>query len=101
MISIIIPTLNEERYIGKLLDSIVGQDISEDIEIVVADARSTDGTRELVERSRENFAALQIVEGGLPAKARNNGGRAAAGEILIFIDADVTLPHSSFLKKNL
>lgn len=101
MISIIIPTLNEKRYIGRLLDSIIGQDVSERIEIIVADAHSTDGTRELVESYCRKFAALQIVEGGLPAKARNSGGRAASGEILIFIDADVTLPHSSFLKKNL
>ena len=101
MISIVIPTLNERQNIGKLLDSISAQDTSEHIELIVADSHSTDGTRELVESYRGKFKALQIVEGGLPAKARNNGGRAASGEILLFMDADIALPDRAFLEKNL
>ena len=43
--SIIIPTYNEEEYLPILLDSIKEQDFS-DYEVIVADANSTDKTRE-------------------------------------------------------
>lgn len=101
MISVIVPTLNEEIYLGKLLDSITAQDFSEDIEIIVADTNSKDRTREVAESYRTRFASVRIVEGGLPAKARNNGGRVASGDILVFLDADMRLPDPLFLKKNL
>ncbi len=51
LISVIIPTLNEERYIGAVLDDMLAQDgLDADVEILVADGRSNDKTREIVER---------------------------------------------------
>lgn len=94
MISIVIPTLNEERYLPLLLESLRRQTLK-DFEVIVADAGSTDGTRE---------AALlwgcRVIEGGLPAKGRNCGVRAAKGEWIVFLDADVVLPHD-FLERAL
>ena len=46
--SIIIPTYNEEEYLPVLLDSIKEQDFN-DYEIIVADANSSDRTREIAE----------------------------------------------------
>jgi len=96
MISIVIPTLNERNRIACLLDSIVAQKIEEDIEVVIADAGSTDGTREFV-RTYDSKLHSIIVEGGPPAIARNRGGRASHGDPIFFIDADMSLPNPEFL----
>jgi glycosyltransferase involved in cell wall biosynthesis len=92
MISIIIPTLNEEEFLPKLLKSIKKQKFK-DYEIIVADAGSTDRTREIARRF-----GVRIVEGGLPAKGRNEGVKFAKGDLFLFLDADVILPEN-FLEK--
>ncbi|MDR0602407.1 MAG: glycosyltransferase, partial [Treponema sp.] len=85
-VSIIIPALNEEAMLPRLLDSIRVQDF-DDYEVIVADAKSTDDTREVAARY-----GCTVVEGGLPAAGRNAGAAAALGEMLYFLDADVILP---------
>ncbi len=95
MISIIIPTLNEEKYLPKLLQSIKEQDFVGDLEVIVADAGSKDRTKKIARKF-----GCQIVKGGLPAKARNEGAKIARGELLLFSDADVILPKD-FLNKAL
>lgn len=85
MISIIIPTYNEECYLPKLLQSIKDQNFT-DYEIIVADAKSTDKTREIA-----NSFGCQVVEGGSPAVGRNNGANIAKGEYLLFLDSDAIL----------
>ena len=94
MLSIIIPTLNEEKYLPYLLDSIKEQDFK-DYEIIVADADSEDKTSEIA----KNYGC-KVVAGGLPGKGRNEGAKVAQGELLLFLDAD-TILSSSFLDENL
>jgi len=91
MLSIIIPTLNEEKYLPLLLSSIRRQNFN-DYEIIVADAGSEDKTLEIAKKH-----GCKIVAGGLPARARNNGAKVAKGDILLFLDADIVLSRS-FLK---
>lgn len=88
MLSIIIPTLNEEKYLPLLLESIKKQDFF-DYEIIVADAGSKDKTIEIAKANN-----CQVVLGGLPAKARNNGAKVAKGNLLFFLDADTVLPDN-------
>lgn len=90
MLSIIIPTLNEEKYLPLLLDSIKRQNFQE-AEIIVADAGSNDTTVEIAKR----FNAM-VVPGGLPAKGRNEGLKVAKGDMVLFVDADVILPDNFF-----
>jgi glycosyltransferase involved in cell wall biosynthesis len=85
-VSIIIPALNEETMLPRLLDSIKAQDF-DGYEIIVADAHSTDKTREIAAAY-----GCRIVDGGLPAVGRNAGAAVAQGEFLFFLDADVVLP---------
>lgn len=99
MISIVIPTFNEEKNVGNLLDALIKQDFSEEMEIVVADADSRDKTRQIIEKYRETFRILKIVPGGLPAIGRNNGAKASSGDPIFFIDADLTIPQNTFLRK--
>jgi len=92
MLSIIIPALNEEKYLPLLLDSIRKQDFY-DYEIIVSDAGSEDKTLEIAKKYR-----CQTIPGGLPAKARNEGAKVAKGALLLFLDADVILPEDFFKK---
>jgi len=92
MLSIIIPTLNEEEYLGLLLESIKRQNFN-DCEVIVADAGSKDRTLEIARQHN-----CKIIAGGLPAKARNEGARIAEGDLLFFCDADVVLPDNFFEK---
>ena len=94
MISIIIPTYNEEKYLPVLLESIKKQGIK-DLEIIVSDNKSTDRTIIIAEK----YGCL-ITSGGLPAKGRNQGAKIAKGDILLFLDADVVLPIG-FIKKSI
>ena len=85
ILSIIIPTYNEEDYLPILLDSIKEQDF-DDYEVIVADANSTDRTREIA----QEYGCI-LVDGGMPAVGRNNGAKVAKGDILIFLDSDLKL----------
>jgi CDP-glycerol glycerophosphotransferase len=90
LLSIVIPTLNVEAYIGSCIDAIAEQAFR-DIEIIVVDGASTDGTRtELEDRiPHEPRLNVQWEASGIgPGRARNAGVRAATGEYLWFVDAD-------------
>ncbi|MFP4111369.1 MAG: glycosyltransferase [Candidatus Woesearchaeota archaeon] len=92
MISIIIPTLNEEKLLPRLLQNIKDQTFK-DYEIIVADADSTDRTREIA----QSFGC-KVIKGGMPGPARNNGAEAASGDYFVFFDADVSIDEY-FLEK--
>jgi glycosyltransferase involved in cell wall biosynthesis len=93
MLSIIIPTKNEEEYLPMLLKSIKRQTFK-DYEIIVADNNSRDKTRKIAKRY-----GCKIVKGGLPGKARNIGAKLAIGNIILFLDADTELKNKDFLDK--
>ena len=78
--SLIIPCLNEEKYLPLLLDSIKKQNFK-DYEIIIADAGSKDKTLEIAKKYD-----CRIIPGGLPAKGRNEGAKIAKGELLFFCD---------------
>jgi len=88
MVSIIIPTLNEEKYLPSLLESIKKQDFT-DYEIIVADGGSVDRTLQIA----KNYNC-KIISGGLPAKGRNEGAKIAKGDIFFFIDGDSVLEEN-------
>jgi glycosyltransferase involved in cell wall biosynthesis len=91
-LSVIIPTLNEERHIGSLLSDVAAQTREPD-EVLVVDAGSTDETATVVRR----FPFARSLSGEPPvACGRNLGGREAKGDVLIFLDADVRLPEGFF-----
>lgn len=94
MLSIIIPTLDEENYLPILLQSIKNQSFK-DYEIIIADAGSKDKTLEIAGKYN-----CRVVQGGLPAKGRNEGAKVAKGNIFLFIDAEAVF-QEHFLKKAL
>jgi glycosyltransferase involved in cell wall biosynthesis len=93
MLTVVIPTKNEERYLPILLQSIQKQTLQPD-QVIVADAHSTDKTRQIA----TSFGAT-VIDGGLPAVARNKGAAIAKTSLIFFLDADVELRDPEFFEK--
>lgn len=92
-LSIIIPTLNEEKYLEHLLKSIEKQ-YFEDYEIIISDSKSKDNTIKVAKRYG---AKIVIGEKKGPGHGRNLGAEKAKGKYLLFIDADVILQENNTL----
>jgi glycosyltransferase involved in cell wall biosynthesis len=93
MISIIIPTVNEENYIQKTLHQLSELKVETDFEIIVSDGFSGDKTVELA----SSCAKVIRAEKG-KSKQLNAGAKLASGDILFFVHADMYVP-SGALKK--
>jgi len=85
-ISVIVLTLNSERFIARALYSLVRQS-EQDFEVIVVDAGSTDRTREIVAGFGDRFKWLELPKSDMGA-ARNFGVRASRGRYLMFLDSD-------------
>ena len=85
LISVIVPCYNHAHYLQDALESIYSQGYS-NIEIIVVDDGSTDGTKEVTQK---NAGVKYIYQNnkGLSA-ARNTGIKSSEGSLLIFLDAD-------------
>ena len=94
-LSVIIPAFNEADYLPATLESI--QQTSEhlkaradvDVEVIVVDNNSTDDTAEIAESTGARVVRESVQSIG---RARNCGASAAQGDVLVFVDADVTVP---------
>ena len=103
IVSLIVPCYNEELTIGLLLDAILRQTYPvEDIQVIIADGQSTDGTRDVIERFSQANPSLniQIVEN--PNRIIPSGLNAALdhaqGEVIIRLDAH-SIPHPDYVEK--
>ena len=85
-VSVIIPVYNGELYMGRCLECLFRQTYpKENLEIIVVDDGSTDRTRDILNNYGIHY--ISTANRG-PANARNEGIKAASGQILLFIDAD-------------
>lgn len=89
-ISIVIPTFNEEGYIGRLLVSIAAQTMQPH-EVIIVDSFSTDNTYDDIAKYMDHLPLTCISVGRGIGKARNVGAAAATGDVLLFLDSDVEL----------
>jgi glycosyltransferase involved in cell wall biosynthesis len=98
-LAIVIPTLNEEGYIGKLLDSIALQSVYPK-EIVVVDAFSTDKTIEEIKKRRFMFPNLKWFQTKkyTISRQRNLGVRKTTSPNILFLDADMELKRLDTLE---
>ena len=83
-LSVVVCAYQEQERIGRCLDSLAALDYP-DLEVLVCDDGSTDGTLDIARRFP--FRVLELAHGGLSA-ARNAGTAAATGELVAFLDAD-------------
>jgi len=100
-LSIIIPCKNEEKYIGKLLTSLVQQNLPKNVEVIVADNASTDNTISIIKEYLDLLPNLKIIKGGLPSIGRNLGALEAKGDILLFLDSDVYFKDTTLILDSL
>lgn len=100
--SILVPARNEAHRIAPTIGSLLAQSGLCDVEILVLDDRSEDGTAEVVGRAAGGDGRLRILSGTEPPPgvlgkphACAQLSAAARGEVLVFVDADVVLaPHA-------
>jgi glycosyltransferase involved in cell wall biosynthesis len=95
MISIVIPTYNEEKNIERCLESLINQTINRDhIEIIVVDGESQDSTREIAGKIADKVI-IQSGEG--VGGARNDGFKLAKNDLVATTDADC-VPHANWIE---
>lgn len=101
-ISTIMPTYNVQGYIDEAIQSVAEQENDRiDLELIIIDDGSTDGTVEVVYQSKEAFPGEIVViqqnnEG--PGAARNKGIQMATGDFIAFLDGDDMLYPDAYLK---
>ena len=94
-ISIICPCYNERSFIGACIDSIAHQDCGvTNIELLVVDGMSQDGTREIVTEKAKQYPWLQLVDNlrRIAPTAMNIGINQARGKYIVRVDAHSVLP---------
>ncbi len=90
-VSVIVPCLNAVGTLGAQLEAIGRQTWQGDLEVLVADNGSTDGSLELAASYGDQLASLRVLHAADrkgPAHARNVAAAAATGDVLLFCDAD-------------
>ena len=86
-VTVVIPAYNAEAYLRQAIDSVLAQTHS-DLELLVVDDGSTDGSRELAESVDDRRVSVVSGPNRGPGFARNIGLRNAAGSFVAFLDAD-------------
>ena len=92
-ISIIIPSRNEEKFIGKCLDSIIANDFPKNkLEVLVVDGISEDRTREVVKEYTEKYLFIRLLDNPkkITPSSLNIGIKNAKGEIIMRMDSHAT-----------
>jgi len=92
-VSVVIPTFHEGRYIGGLLSKL--SKAGPNFETIIVDGGSRDDTVKVAEQFTDK---VYVVNQRGIAKAKNFGAHESKGEIIIFLDTDVT-PPSDFVEK--
>jgi len=96
MVSVVIPAYNAEGTLQRMLDSVLGQTWKQ-IQVILVDDGSTDGTLEAARRAAKKDPRLTVVpQGNLGVSTTRNAALALCrGKYIRFVDADDTLPSDS------
>ena len=103
IVSIVIPMRNEEKYIGKCLDSLLAQEWDGGpLEVVVVNGESEDGSKQIVENMMPIFPRLKLLDNSrrITPVSLNIGVKAATGDVIIILGAH-SYVAKDFVSKNL
>ncbi len=98
-ISVVVPVRNEEAHIERTLRQLLDQEFTGvDVEILVADGRSTDRTREIVESLAHEHPRIKLFDnpGRLSSSARNIGIEQSTGDYVVIIDGHCEIPSGTY-----
>ncbi|MBA4374492.1 MAG: glycosyltransferase family 2 protein [Thermodesulfovibrio sp.] len=98
-VTVIIPCRNEEKYIGKFIATLAGQNYfdglpHEKTEVLFVDGESTDRTREIIEQQTRDHPFMRVLSNPqrIVPEAMNIGIRQAKGDVIIRMDAHTEYP---------
>ncbi|MBO6783465.1 MAG: glycosyltransferase [Alphaproteobacteria bacterium] len=86
-VSVVTLSFNQAPYLERAIRSVIEQD-HDDIEYIVVDPGSTDGSREIIERYRDRIATVITEPDKGPPDGLNNGFAAATGDVYAYMNAD-------------
>jgi glycosyltransferase involved in cell wall biosynthesis len=89
-VSIVTISFNQAKYLERAIRSVIEQDYP-DVEYIVVDPGSTDGSRDIIEKHRSRISKVILDPDNGPAQGLNNGFASATGDIFGFINADDAL----------
>ena len=91
LVSVIVACFNSERYLATAIESVLAQTYR-NLEIVMVDDCSTDGTVELIRSYQQHDDRIRLIQhdsrGGRPAITKNTGLKAIRGDFVCFLDHD-------------
>jgi succinoglycan biosynthesis protein ExoA len=99
-ISVVVPVRNEARHLAGTLGQLLTQDYDpERFEVLVADGRSTDATREVVRALQTRHTNLYLLDNPqkLSSAGRNRAIENARGDIVVIVDGHCELPGANYL----
>ena len=99
ILSVICPIYNEEKYIGRCVESILAQDFPKDkLEVLFVDGISTDKTREILEPYMQQYPFIKLLDNPqrIVPYAMNEGIKASRGSVVMRLDAHATYEKNYF-----
>lgn len=96
ILTIVIPCKNESKTIETTLALLNAQNYIDNVRVIVADSSDDGTTYRLESRNTDDFD-LKVIQGGLPAKARNNGAKQVETPYVLFMDSDMFILDTNLL----
>jgi glycosyltransferase involved in cell wall biosynthesis len=100
LLTIIIPCKNEKDLISFTLGLLNKQINIQGTRVIICDS-SDDDTRNIILKEKYDNLNIEIIDGGFPAKARNNGAVLSETKYILFLDADMFLKDANTIESSL
>lgn len=97
MISIVTISFNQAAFLERCIRSVIDQNYP-DLEYIIVDPGSTDGSRDIIERYRNRFARVVFDGDNGPADGLNRGFALATGEVCAYLNSDDALLPGSLMR---
>lgn len=94
-ISVVTISYNQAEFLERCIQSVLNQNYA-NLEYIMVDAGSTDGSRDIIEQYKSHFSQIVLEPDDGPADGLNKGFAKATGDILYFINSDDMICPGSF-----